>query len=135
MTARVHKRRCLAFKARVLARARATEPVRTSLLAMTKRKRVVEALRTTNQLLRAVTEGTTDAVFVKDPDARYLMMNSAGARFFGMSPEEVIGKDDAALFTAESAREMFERDLAIMASRRTETCETTSTSAAGVTRI
>jgi len=31
-------------------------------------------------LLRGITEGTTDAVFVKDLEGRYLMINSAGAR-------------------------------------------------------
>ena len=34
-------------------------------------------------LLRAVADGTTDAVFVKDRDGRYLLFNEAAARFVG----------------------------------------------------
>jgi PAS domain S-box-containing protein len=86
------------------------------------------------QLLRGVTEGTTDAVFVKDQDARYLMMNSAGAASFGMSVEEVLGKHDDELFIEQSASVMRARDAAIMASRQTVTYETTSVTAAGEKR-
>ena len=50
---------------------------------------------------KGITEGTTDAVFVKDLQGRYLMMNSAGAGFLGRSVEEVLGKNDAELFTPE----------------------------------
>lgn len=40
-------------------------------------------------LLQGITEGTTDAVFVKDLEGRYLMINSAGARFLGRTAKEV----------------------------------------------
>jgi PAS domain S-box-containing protein len=46
------------------------------------------------ELLRAVAEGTTDGVWVKDRNGRYLMINSAGARSVNRPPEEVLGKDD-----------------------------------------
>ena len=53
-------------------------------------------------LLRAVADGTTDAVFVKDRAGRYLLFNAAAARFVGRPVEEVIGHDDTALFEPDS---------------------------------
>jgi two-component system cell cycle sensor histidine kinase/response regulator CckA len=84
-------------------------------------------------LLQAITEGTTDAVFVKDLQGRYLMINSAGARLMGRSPAEVIGKDDSQLFTPETGRQIMERDRAIIQSGRTHTGEEFGVSA-GIAR-
>jgi PAS domain S-box-containing protein len=100
---------------------------------ITERKRAEADLRRTADLLRAVADGTNDAVFVKDLQGRYLLFNPAAARFVGRRPEEVIGKDDTELFERESARWLMNRDRGIMASGRTETSEEVLT-AAGVTR-
>jgi len=54
-------------------------------------------------LLKGITEGTTDAVFVKDREGRYLMINSAGAKFVGKSVAEILGKDDSELFDTGNA--------------------------------
>jgi PAS domain S-box-containing protein len=67
-----------------------------------------------HSLLHAVTEGLNDAVFVKDLQGRYLMINSPGARLLGRSPEEVIGRDDAAFFPPEVARKIKEDDRKVM---------------------
>lgn len=72
-------------------------------LQVAERLRAEADLRRTTELLRAVADETTDAVFVKDRQGRYLLCNPATARFFGRPAEEVIGKDDAALFDADSA--------------------------------
>jgi two-component system, cell cycle sensor histidine kinase and response regulator CckA len=84
-------------------------------------------------LLQGITEGTTDAVFVKDLQGRYLMMNLAGARFLGRSVDDVLGKDDAEVFSAELGRAIMERDRAVVQSGEVKTYEETAT-AAGVTR-
>ncbi|MGE5612570.1 MAG: PAS domain S-box protein, partial [Bacillota bacterium] len=84
-------------------------------------------------LLRAVTEGTTDAAFVKDIHGRYLMVNTAGSRLLGKSVSEVVGKTDAELFTPESAQRIRQIDQAIMAEGQTRTHGEVNTSA-GVTR-
>ena len=47
---------------------------------ITQRKAAERALIESHSLLNAVVEGTSGAVFVKDLDGRYLMINSAGAR-------------------------------------------------------
>ncbi|MGO9405264.1 MAG: PAS domain S-box protein [Terriglobales bacterium] len=84
-------------------------------------------------LLQGITEGTTDAVFVKDLRGRYQMSNSAGARLLGRSVEEVVGKDATELFTAEESRQIMERDRAVLQSGETCTYEEVEVSA-GVAR-
>jgi PAS domain S-box-containing protein len=65
-------------------------------------------------LLATIVEGTTDAVFVKDLDGRYLMVNSACARILGRPKEEIIGKDDAQLLPPETAGRLAEADRRVM---------------------
>ncbi|MEJ7872847.1 MAG: PAS domain S-box protein, partial [Rubrobacteraceae bacterium] len=100
---------------------------------VTERRRAQELLKESHDLLRAVMEGTTDAIFVKDRESRYLMINEAGAEVFGRSPEEIVGKDDVELFEAEDGKKAIEEDSEIMASDETRTTEDTTT-ADGVTR-
>jgi PAS domain S-box-containing protein len=100
---------------------------------ITPRKQAAESLRQSYELLRAVTEGTTDAVFVKDRQGRYLMINTAGARLLGKTVAEVLGKQDTELFSAETARAIVEGDRRIMATGEIQTYEDVGT-AAGVTR-
>ena len=89
--------------------------------------------RRAGELLRAVADETTDAVFVKDRRGRYLLFNPAAARFVGKPAEEVLGKDDTKLFDPECARQVMERDRRVMDTGRAGTEEECLT-AAGVTR-
>ncbi len=100
---------------------------------VTERRRAEEELRRTANLLRAVADETTDAVFVKDRGGKYLLMNEAAARFVGKSAAEVLGKDDTELFDPDGARRVMEWDRRVMESGRAETAEEVVT-AAGVTR-
>jgi PAS domain S-box-containing protein len=100
---------------------------------ITERKRAETALLESHRLLNSVIEGTTDAVFGKDAQGRYMMINSAGCQFVGKGPEEVIGKDDSQLFASDSAREIMALDRRVMASDTPQTNEETVT-ARGVTR-
>jgi PAS domain S-box-containing protein len=77
--------------------------------------------------------GTTDAIFVKDLEHRYIYINPAGARFLGKSPKEVIGKTDAEVFADESARILDSVDRSVITSGKTSYLEETLT-AAGATR-
>jgi PAS domain S-box-containing protein len=100
---------------------------------ITPRKQAEASLRQSYDLLHAVIEGTSDAVFVKDRQGRYLMINTAGARFLGRAVAEVIGKDDTELFSPETARSIMEGDRRIMATGAVQTYEDVG-AAAGVTR-
>lgn len=97
------------------------------------RKRAEEALRQSHDLLRAIAEGTTDAIFVKDLQGRYLMINPAGARFLGRTVEEVLGRDDSEMFSRETARAIMAGDQRVLDESRPLTCEDVGT-VAGVTR-
>jgi two-component system, cell cycle sensor histidine kinase and response regulator CckA len=85
-------------------------------------------------LLQAITEGTSDVIFVKDLEGRYLMMNPAGARAFGRRVEEVIGKATTDLFSPEIGRRILEHDRAVVRSGAVQTFEELVT-LAGVPRV
>ena len=97
-------------------------------------RRAEEELRRTAALLRAVAEGTPDAVFVKDTSGRYLLCNEAGSRLISRSVAEILGRDDTALFEPESARAVMEWDRRVMAAGTAETLEHELT-ADGVARV
>ncbi len=67
------------------------------------RERSIQALHEQGLVLRTVIDGATDAIYVKDAMGRFATVNAAGTRLFGMRPEDVIGKDAVALFSAEEA--------------------------------
>jgi PAS domain S-box-containing protein len=96
------------------------------------RQRSEAAIQEANTLLRAATEGLTDvAVFIKDLHGRYLLINSAGARFFGRSAAGMLGKDDDACFAAETAQQIQQEDQQIMAEGVTHTAEVVVPAAEG----
>ncbi|MBI1824109.1 MAG: PAS domain S-box protein [Nitrospirae bacterium] len=75
-------------------------------------------------LLQAILEETTDTIFIKDLQGRYLLVNKVGARNFGKSPEELIGKDNAVLdFPPETKKEIEESDRRVIQTGETLTYE------------
>ncbi|RZI82961.1 MAG: PAS domain S-box protein [Rubrivivax sp.] len=81
------------------------------------------ALRQSEQLLRAVIDGTTDAVFVKDKQGRYILLNQSAIQFLGRPAEELLGRDDTALFPPASAALIQAGDAEIKRAGRTSTTE------------
>jgi PAS domain S-box-containing protein len=65
------------------------------------------------ELLQALADTSTDAIFAKDYQGRYLLFNRAAAQIAGVRVEDVIGRDDAALFP-QQAPEIRARDVALM---------------------
>jgi PAS domain S-box-containing protein len=90
---------------------------------ITERKQAERALNESHDLLRAVVEGTPDAIYAKDLQHRYRMINSAGARFMGKAIEQVLGKDDSELLPREAAQAVRERDLRILVTGQQENFE------------
>ena len=82
---------------------------------ITERKRAEDAVMESRELLHAIVEGTSDAIYVKDLEGRFRLFNSAAARNTGKSPEETLGRDVTYLFSEEEARAIMERDRALMA--------------------
>lgn len=65
-------------------------------------------------LLAALSEGSTDAIFAKDLEGRYLLFNREAGRLAGKSIEQVLGHDDTALFDAEGAAIIRANDQRVM---------------------
>jgi two-component system cell cycle sensor histidine kinase/response regulator CckA len=84
-------------------------------------------------LLQGITESTTDAIFVKDLDGRYVMANPASARFVGLTVDQVLGKTDIEIFDPENGKAIMERDREVIRTGSTLTYEQ-SGNAAGVSR-
>ncbi len=82
-----------------------------------------ESLQENHSLLRAIIEGTSDTVFVKDLEGRYLMVNAASARALRRSVSEIIGRGDDDLFPPEVAAQLLAHDQRALALGRSETCE------------
>lgn len=86
-----------------------------------------EETRRYETLLEHVSEGTPDAVYVKDTDGRYLLFNTGACHIVDRTRAEVLGRDDTALLQPEEAREVMAKDRHIMATGVTETYEETVT--------
>jgi PAS domain S-box-containing protein len=91
--------------------------------AVEERGEASRRLAETTSLLRGVTEGTPDVVFVKDLDGRYLLMNEAGARYSGRVPEDVIGRTDAELFDPDLVRQIQTYDALVLETGEVRTDE------------
>lgn len=84
-----------------------TRPVEGGLLLhlrdITREYRGREELQRAGHLFQAVLEGTTDAIYIKDLQGRYQVINSPGARALGRTVAEVQGHSDDELFPANEA--------------------------------
>ena len=69
--------------------------------------------------LKTIIEGTTDAIFVKDNQGRYVVVNSACAKFLGYQIEEIIGNDDYKLLPPEVAQQAQAADKQVVSSGKT----------------
>src|SRR5215471_17098540 len=68
------------------------------------------------EILQAVIDATPDAIFVKDLEGRYVLVNDAMARFLGKSAAEIVGKNDFELYPAATAQRFIEDDRQVLAS-------------------
>ena len=66
-------------------------------------------------LLQQLMDNIGDNIFFKDLDSKFIMINKANARFFGLKdPQEAVGKDDFDFFDEEHARKQIEEEQWIM---------------------
>ncbi len=91
-------------------------------------------LSASRNLMNAVLKGTTDAIFVKDREGRYLLFNAAAEAVTGKAAEEVLGKDDTDLFPADEAKAVMTDDRRVMDSGRVMTYVDYLTVAGGTSR-
>ncbi|MEG4208955.1 PAS domain S-box protein [Microcoleus sp. S13_B4] len=82
-----------------------------------------QALQKNYNLLLAVINSTPAALFVKDIQGRYLMLNAAGVSIIGKSVDDIIGRDDSELFPPEIAGNIRKTDRPIMTAGQTQAIE------------
>ncbi len=87
------------------------------------------ALRGSEELLRSITENSTDIIFAKDREGRFVFMNRAGFDASGFAPSEMLGRTDFELHRDLAQAEAYRiTDERVMATRHTETVEERYTS-------
>lgn len=87
---------------------------------ITEQKRAEEALRRSEERFRAVFEGATDCIFIKDRLLRYTHVNPAMARLFGLSVSEIISRRTEDLLGPDQAARLLEGDLRVLSGEAIE---------------
>ena len=72
------------------------------------------AWKVERRLLRAMIDQVPDYLFVKDTRSRFIVANRAVAADLGLEPDEMIGKTDFELHPAESARQFYADEQAVV---------------------
>jgi len=84
-------------------------------------------------MLNVIAENTTDSIFLKDLDGRYVFANKAVSRFMNKPIEEILGNDDAALLSPDAAAVIRKNDREVVRAGNVVTYEE-AISSHGVTR-
>lgn len=91
-----------------------------------------EALQQQTALLRAITDGTPDLVYVKDTDGRLRFANPATLDVMGLGADTAIGADPARLFRSDAERDAtLATDRRILAAAATDVVEEAYTGVRG----
>jgi PAS domain S-box-containing protein len=69
---------------------------------------------TSDELLTQLLDNISDHIYFKDRQSRFILVNKAFAEKLGLRPEDMKGKTDFDIFTAEHARPAFEDEQHIM---------------------
>ena len=85
-----------------------------------------------NQLVAAIADNSSDAIFIKDLNGRYVLVNPTAAIALGGSSEQIIGKTDAELLSPEQAELLRANDLHTLESGVLNTYEENVTTPDGV---
>lgn len=83
---------------------------------VTEREQAVARLRETEGREQAILHGTTDGIFLKDLDGRYLLVNPSTARRLGTTIDGALGKHDDDFFPAPIAARFCASDREVLTS-------------------
>lgn len=92
------------------------------LLSLQVRESQAERLRTL-KLHHAIFESSSDAIFAKDAQGRYLVANAETARVMGLPADQITGHTDLELFPAPVGQEIMAWDREIMRRDQIHTCQ------------
>jgi PAS domain S-box-containing protein len=70
---------------------------------ITDRKRAEAELARVNGILTATIDGTSDVIYVKDLQGRYIIVNTTAAEWLDARVADILGRDDTSLFPPEIA--------------------------------
>jgi two-component system, cell cycle sensor histidine kinase and response regulator CckA len=82
-----------------------------------------------SDILQAVIEATPDAIFVKDLEGRYILVNEAAARFLGRPPAAIVGRNDLELYPEATARQFMDDDRRVLETGQPQSFEGVAMSA------
>ena len=71
------------------------------------------------QLLQSIADSSTDSIYAKDRNGRYLLFNRAAGRVVGRAPEDVLGKRTSNIFPAAKADAIVAGDQRVMTTGKT----------------
>ncbi|MEZ5759112.1 MAG: PAS domain-containing sensor histidine kinase [Emcibacteraceae bacterium] len=71
-------------------------------------------LTISTNFLQAIIEATPNAIYVKDEQGRYLMINEQGAKSVGRTVQDFIGRTDLEIFPEELANRVMELDRRVL---------------------
>jgi PAS domain S-box-containing protein len=91
----------------------------------------MQSIPNASDILLAVIDATPDAIFVKDLEGRYVLVNQAAARFIARTPGEVIGKNDFELYPEDTARRFVQDDKTVLESGKAMSFEGVASSNLG----
>lgn len=88
-----------------------------------RQERTLADLHDSHELLHSIIEGTTEAIYLKDAEGRYRLINSAGARHLGRSPSDVLGRTDREILSPETIGPILKIDQEVLSKGKSVTCE------------
>ncbi|HLW52423.1 MAG TPA: PAS domain S-box protein [Candidatus Angelobacter sp.] len=92
---------------------------------ITERREAERELRQQKLILDTLINSTTDYIYMKDSEGRYVFINSSAASILDRRAKDVLGKNDFYVFPADHAREVVEKDRELMAGHTAEVYEET----------
>ena len=81
---------------------------------ITERMAAETALRESEERFRSIVDHSPSAILLKDFEGRYLLMNKQFQSWYGMKPEDAIGKKTEDLYPEETSRPYLEMEQAVM---------------------
>lgn len=102
---------------------------------ITEKRNLEHELKENRELIQSIIDNTSDAIYVKDKDGRYLLFNKEAERVVGKNASEVLGNDDFYIFNSNEARQIMAGDQKVLESGKITTYEEIVTDASGRTSI
>jgi len=84
---------------------------------LTERKRATEKIKVTEARLRAFMNHSSSLMFIKDLDGRYVHVNDAFTRAFGLGRKDILFRSDSDIFPAEVAVQFRANDAKALTTR------------------